>query len=154
MKSVHLPPAAALLILTVMAGSCGGPENDMTGEPSQEDSLPNEPQVELPSPALESVQARHILIAWDSADTAFTDDGALAEISALRSAIVSGDATFEDMAREYSQCWTAEQGGLLPVFTRGGIDRDMEQAILALQPGEVSEVVRTRFGYHIFKRVI
>lgn len=60
---------------------------------------------------------------------------------------------FEDLARRYSTCSSAADGGNLGTFSLGRMDEAFEEAILSLKIGEVSvKPVRTRFGFHIIKR--
>lgn len=58
---------------------------------------------------------------------------------------------FEIIAQKYSEDITAVQGGDLGYFSRGQLEPSFEQAAFALKPGEVSELVQTRYGYHIIK---
>ena len=58
---------------------------------------------------------------------------------------------FEDLAREYSSCPTAAQGGDLGYFSRGSMVKEFEDAAFALDVGEISEPVLTEFGYHLIK---
>lgn len=60
---------------------------------------------------------------------------------------------FEDLARKYSKCPSAEQGGELGTFGKGRLDPDFEDAAFALKVGQTTaKPVRTRFGYHIIRR--
>lgn len=66
---------------------------------------------------------------------------------------LNGGATFEDLARKFSQCSSASAGGDLGEIRMGKADSDFEDAALKLKPGQVSKApVRSRFGYHIIKR--
>ncbi|MDD2807200.1 MAG: peptidylprolyl isomerase [Patescibacteria group bacterium] len=65
---------------------------------------------------------------------------------------VDGES-FEKMAQEYSQDVTAVQGGDLGYFTKGEMVPEFEQAAFSLGPGQMSDIVKTRFGYHIIKVV-
>ena len=100
----------------------------------------------------ESVRASHILIkAAESADEA-TKQKARAQIDdVLKQA--KGGADFAKLAQQHSQDGSAAQGGDLGFFTRGRMVPPFEQAAFALQPGQISDVVTTQFGYHIIKLV-
>jgi len=86
----------------------------------------------------ESVTASHILV--DSEDKA---NVILEE--------VKGDKSFEDAAKEYSSCPSAQNGGDLGNFTRGRMVPEFENAAFDLAVDEISGVVQTQFGFHIIK---
>ena len=69
----------------------------------------------------------------------------------ILAAIRSGEIAFEEAARRYSSCPSASQGGDLGQFTRGQMVPEFEQACFALGKGDISDPVRTRFGYHIIR---
>ncbi len=58
---------------------------------------------------------------------------------------------FAARAREVSQGPSASKGGDLGWFRKGTMVEPFENAVFAMQPGEVSDVVRTRFGLHIIR---
>ncbi|MBN1448195.1 MAG: peptidylprolyl isomerase [Bacteroidetes bacterium] len=61
-------------------------------------------------------------------------------------------ANFEELARRHSDdVGSARNGGSLGLARRGVFVREFEQAAFALEPGQVSDVVETQFGYHIIK---
>jgi peptidyl-prolyl cis-trans isomerase C len=61
--------------------------------------------------------------------------------------------SFEQLARDFSLCSSASQGGDLGEFSKGMMVASFEKALLQLKPQEVSGVVKTQFGFHIIKRL-
>jgi peptidyl-prolyl cis-trans isomerase SurA len=76
---------------------------------------------------------------------------AQAQANDLLQQLRNGGAKFEDLARKYSAGPTAAQGGEIGTFKRGEMARELEDKVFSLKPGEVSDVVRTRQGFIIFK---
>lgn len=62
-------------------------------------------------------------------------------------------ALFEDLAREFSECDSAEDGGHLGKFPSGTMVPEFEKALYHMQLGEVKPKVKTKYGYHIIKRL-
>jgi peptidyl-prolyl cis-trans isomerase D len=58
---------------------------------------------------------------------------------------------FSVLAKEYSEGPTKERGGDLGFFPGGRMVPSFDKAVSSLQPGEISDVVETQFGYHIIK---
>ncbi|WP_456415596.1 peptidylprolyl isomerase [Thiolapillus sp.] len=95
----------------------------------------------------ESFVASHILL---SAKADESDESVLARAEALRKQIVEGELDFKEAAKQYStDTGSAKAGGSLGKFNRGRMVKPFEEALLALKPGEISEPVKTRFGYHL-----
>jgi len=60
---------------------------------------------------------------------------------------------FSNIAQQVSLCPSGKRGGDLGAFTRGKMVKEFETAAFSLQKGQVSSVVKTKFGYHIIKRL-
>ncbi|MCW5212082.1 SurA N-terminal domain-containing protein [Desulfobulbus sp. TB] len=99
----------------------------------------------------EQRHARHILLKTNEGDTEAdrTEKKGKAE-EVLQLARTEG-SDFSELAKEYSEGPTKERGGDLGFFAQGRMVPAFDQAIFALQPDEISEVVETQFGYHIIK---
>ena len=93
-------------------------------------------------------EASHILIrVADDADS----DAALGKIDEIRQRIVNGES-FADLARELSEDpGSAADGGNLGEIERGVMVPTFESALFALQPDELSDPVKTAFGWHLIK---
>jgi parvulin-like peptidyl-prolyl isomerase len=113
----------------------------------------------------EQINVRHILIRVDEtaqpvepdpeddANEVLDDAQALAIIEDLRQRILAGE-DFADLAREYSDDpGSGLEGGDLGWVGRGAFVPEFEEAAFTLPVGEVSEPVRTNFGYHLIEVV-
>ncbi len=101
----------------------------------------------------EQVNARHILIRFPEVSEGKTQEQAeaeaLAKIQEIRKRIEGGE-NFEDVAKQVSDDTSnKEQGGDLGWFGRGRMVKEFEDAAFALEPGKLSEPVKTSFGYHL-----
>ena len=72
--------------------------------------------------------------------------------SGYREKIESGQATFAEMAKEHSDCSSAQRGGDLGPFGRGQMQKPFEDASFALKVGQMSGIVDTDSGVHIILR--
>ena len=86
-----------------------------------------------------TANAKHILV-----DTEEKANEILAQIK-------SGEVTFEDAARAHSTCPSKDQGGDLGTFGKGQMVPEFEEATFAMNVGDISEPVKTQFGYHLIK---
>lgn len=69
----------------------------------------------------------------------------------LRDSVTTGGKNFEEMARKYSDGPTAPRGGLLPMMPLDDLVANYSAAASALEPGGISEVVETQFGFHVIR---
>jgi peptidyl-prolyl cis-trans isomerase C len=60
---------------------------------------------------------------------------------------------FANIAQEISLCPSGKRGGDLGTFGRGKMVKEFEIASFALQKGQISGIVKTKFGCHIIKRL-
>jgi peptidyl-prolyl cis-trans isomerase SurA len=76
---------------------------------------------------------------------------ALRRIGEIRDRIVSGKSDFATMARLHSVDSSATRGGDLGWVQAGDTVPDFERAMNSLKEGEVSQPVKTQYGYHLIK---
>ncbi len=97
----------------------------------------------------EKVKARHILVKTDK-EGGSGGEAAMDRIKEIQDRISSGEK-FAEVAKQESDCRSSESGGDLGFFSRGQMVEPFEKAAFSLEPGEVSDIVETRFGYHLIK---
>lgn len=85
------------------------------------------------------VKASHILVSKLSKAQEIYDD------------LQAGD-NFQNLARKYSECSSANKGGNLGEFPKGKMVAEFWNACTKLQIGEISQPVKSQFGYHVIKR--
>jgi parvulin-like peptidyl-prolyl isomerase len=100
-------------------------------------------------PGVSQVCASHLLVALSDKASAAEQDEKRMKATRLRSELANG-ADFGTYALKYSDD-KGTPDGKLGCFSRGEMVKPFEDAAFALKPGELSNVVRTRFGYHIIK---
>lgn len=74
------------------------------------------------------------------------------EAKAVVERLNKGDK-FANIAKELSLCPSGKNGGDLGTFTRGKMVKEFEICAFGLQKGQVSPIVKTKFGYHVIKRL-
>jgi peptidyl-prolyl cis-trans isomerase D len=100
------------------------------------------------APAMRRVRIMEI----EKTPTAADEEDARLRAEDLREDIVKGTIDFAEAAKEYSDDnTTASKGGDLGFFKKGEMAPEFEAAAFALKPGQISEPVRTEFGYHIIQ---
>ncbi|NLN62439.1 MAG: hypothetical protein GX146_06120 [Myxococcales bacterium] len=98
--------------------------------------------------------ARHILIKQDAA----ADDDQKAEVRKAAEAILADvkkpGASFADLAREHSEDpGSAAKGGELGFHPKGVMVAAFDEAMFAMAPGEISDLVETEYGFHIIQLI-
>jgi len=106
----------------------------------------------------DSVTARHILIRMTGSavplkegEKDLSDDEALAKAKDIRSKLVAGGDFAAIAKAESDDAGSGANGGVLGDFTRGRMVPQFEEAAFALKVNEISEPVKTQFGYHIIQ---
>jgi peptidyl-prolyl cis-trans isomerase D len=95
----------------------------------------------------EQIRASHILFKTDGKDAA-----AVRKVAESVLAKVKAGGDFAALAKQYSEDdGSKANGGDLGFFGRGAMVKEFEDAAWALQPGQVSGIVQTPFGFHIIK---
>ncbi len=109
---------------------------------------PQATRAEMPSGPLmvEQTKARHILIRTTAV---VNDDTAKKRLDVARARIVQGGEPFETVARAVSEDASAPQGGELGWINPGETVPAFEDAMKKLSPGEISEPIKSQFGWHI-----
>ncbi|MDH5634323.1 MAG: peptidylprolyl isomerase [Candidatus Bathyarchaeota archaeon] len=88
----------------------------------------------------EKVHCAHILVKTEK------------EANAVRERLQKGEK-FANIAKEVSLCPSGKRGGDLGTFSRGAMVKEFEKAAFALQKGGLSPLVKTKYGYHVIKRL-
>ena len=95
------------------------------------------------------IQVAHILIMAKQQAPQSEWDAAKVRIDSIYQALKNG-ADFAELAKKVSQDpGSAREGGLLPFVQRGRLVKEFEDAAYALQPGEMSGVIQSPYGYHV-----
>src|SRR5215203_2636337 len=94
--------------------------------------------------------ARHILFLFPKDATPAAKDAIRKKAESIRGQVTP--ANFADLAKRYSEDNSKDKGGELGVFPRGMMVKPFGDAVAALKPGEISNVVESEFGYHIIQR--
>jgi len=123
-------------------------EAELSGASAVTDADVNEFYTKNPD-EFQGVRASHILIRPAGFDEESKKKArATAEDLAKQA---RGGADFAELARKHSADGSAQQGGDLGFFTKGAMVPAFANAAFALQPGQVSDVVETQFGFHVIK---
>ncbi len=96
----------------------------------------------------EKRHARHILLKAGEEDSKERHQEQAKKAEEIRELAKKGE-DFSALAKEYSEGPSKDSGGDLGFFSAGQMVAPFDKAVFAMQPGDISEVVKTQFGYHI-----
>jgi peptidyl-prolyl cis-trans isomerase NIMA-interacting 1 len=154
-----------VLALSMAQGACVVSTFEGPGEPprvrrpagQKEEPAMGESFAEAPAKIEGKIRARHLLVQFTGAQNAAgrvtrTREEARARVEeALKRAQAGED--FALLVREYSdEPGAAERGGDLGRFDRRMMVKEFSNAAFALEPGALSGVVETAFGFHVIQR--
>jgi peptidyl-prolyl cis-trans isomerase SurA len=103
---------------------------------------------ELGADSVQQTRVSHILIRTSEV---LSDAEAESRLKGLRERIVLGNADFAELAKAHSADPSAAKGGELGWIYPGDTVPEFERAMNALAPGEISEPIRSPFGWHLIK---
>ena len=99
----------------------------------------------------EQRDANHILVKLGAGASVAADTAAKEKARRLRDMVVAGKS-IEDVAKEHSDdIGSRAEGGATGYFGKGMMVPEFEQAVFAMKVGELSEPIKTKFGYHVIK---
>lgn len=97
-----------------------------------------------------AVSVRHILISLSEDVSAEEQKQAREKIEQARKLILEG-RDFAEVVKEFSEDASAYSGGLLGYIKPGYMPPEFDKVAFSLEPGEVSDIVKTKYGYHLLK---
>ncbi len=98
---------------------------------------------------VDAIRASHILIL--TGKNGLSDKAAKAKAEEVLAKLKKGEK-FEDLAKANSGCPSGKKGGSLGAFKKDKMVKPFSDAAAKLKVGEISGLVKTRFGYHIIRR--
>lgn len=144
-----------LTTLLVSVSACGGETENRDTDPISDETEMSVENVQI-TESPEMVFASHILIPFqgcqNASEDALTKEDAMAFLSLIADSISSGQITFEEAAARHSSCPSSQRGGFLGGFARGQMVPEFEDVAFALEPGEISGIFESPYGFHIVLR--
>jgi peptidyl-prolyl cis-trans isomerase D len=95
----------------------------------------------------EQIRASHILLKTEGKN----EEEVRKQAEEVLKKVKAPGADFAALARQYSEDTSKETGGDLGLFARGRMVPEFETAAFAMQPGQISDLVKSQYGYHIIK---
>ncbi len=150
---------AAALTALLLLPACGDGEGEAAAEGAAEPVVDGQDvAVQAPPPSAgvtQTVFASHILVPFEGAqgtDTERSRAEAESLLTMVADSIASGELDFAEAAGRYSSCPSGQQGGFLGEFGPGQMVPQFEQEAFSLEPGGMSGVFETPYGYHVVLR--
>ena len=97
----------------------------------------------------ETRKARHILITVNDEYPENTYSRAVERLQPVVKKLRKNPGRFKDLARKYSECPTALEGGKLGELSKGKLYPELDTALFAMDEGEVSDIIETEIGLHV-----
>lgn len=97
-----------------------------------------------------TVEARHILIKANQDEASEIVEKKKQKITGILEKARKGE-DFAKLAKKFSECPSKERGGSLNAFKKGDMVKPFSDKAFSMKPGEISDPVRTQFGWHIIK---
>ncbi|MBU0945101.1 MAG: nitrogen fixation protein NifM [Proteobacteria bacterium] len=97
----------------------------------------------------EQRRLRHILITINDQFPENSRQTALTRITTVREKALAKAGDFSTLAQRYSECPSALQGGSIGPVARGTMLPSLEEALFAMEQGEISNVIESSMGFHI-----
>ena len=164
--------ALVVAVAVALAGGCGGADQEAQQRVAENAAWeaqtagegparrPVEPPAEPATGAAGSpdeLGAAHILIMHKDSErvppeVTRTKEEALALVEEIAKKLEGEGADFAALAKEYSDCPSAAEGGDLGNFAPGRMAKPFSEATMKLAIGEISDPVETQFGYHLIRR--
>ena len=98
----------------------------------------------------EKVRASHILIKADPDAEEAEKKAARKKLEGIQKKVEAGE-DFAELAKAHSEGPSSAKGGDLGYFGRGQMVKPFDDVVFAMETGDVSDIVETRFGYHLIK---
>lgn len=98
----------------------------------------------------EQRRARHILLRAEEGDSPEKHQEKQKKAAEILQ-LLKDNKDFAAVAEQYSDDPSKGKGGDLGFFPQGSMEPEFDARVFAMQPGQISEVVKSRFGYHIIK---
>lgn len=130
-----------LKVLDRRALAVSGPEQQQA---APQESVPSSPQNIM----ITQTMSRHILL---RSRAGLTDQDAERRLAGYRDQVRAKTADFGELAKKYSDDGSAANGGNLGWMGPGDLVPEFDQAMNRLQIGEVSDPVKTEFGWHLIQ---